>query len=131
LFLFFILLLFFISLVEFLTIYFTNFFLFCQTKFFFSNLISNFFPHLFYLHIFMNVRDYVYMGGFFILNKLFFIIKKNNKKSFFFKNTFKYFDSRMAKFLKNKLYLYNLSMLRKNHKNSFFLFFILHAYWIS
>jgi hypothetical protein len=80
----------------------------------------------------MNVRDYVYMGGFFILNKLFFLLlKKTTKNLFFFKNTFKYFDSRMAKFLKNKLYLYNLSMLRKNHKNSFFLFFILHAYWIS
>jgi len=29
----------------------------------------------------------------------------------------------MAKFLKNKLYLYNLSILRKNHKNSFFIFY--------
>ena len=91
---------------------------FAKQSFFFSN----FFPHLFYLHIFMNVQDYVYVGGFFILSKCFFIIKKTTKNLFFFKNTFKYFDSRMVKFLKNKLYLYNLSILRKNHKNSFFYF---------
>ena len=81
---------------------------------FFFNLISNFFLWMFRVMFTWEAFYYI---------TFFFFLENNN---FFFQNTFKYLISHVAKFLKNKLYLYNLSILRKNHKNSFFILFRMH-----